>query len=253
MLKLAVKSDEKAIKNFLKSHCLGVRISCCMEAYGFDNEFCSFWLATDNFGIISAVLCNFDSAVTLCVAPNCNFEELGAFLSGYSFSSLCASSETFERLKLTPRETKNMFVYTHKNLVNADNVQSVCDMKEVYKLISCAIPGSFSADENAYLHFLSDFTYRNRRNLARVKAVCNEKNVISCAMTAAESEDTALISGVACDESARGTGLGKKTVLSLANELSNEKKKVYVIALNDSACGFYQKIGFEKCESVSYL
>lgn len=252
MLKLAAKNDETAIKVFLKKHHLGVRISCYMSAYGFENSFCTFWIGQRD-ETISAVLCNFDSALTLCADADCDFEELFAFLSGYSYTSLCASNETFLNLKIQPKETKTMFLYSQKSQENFADVQNSCDLKQVYSLISRSIPNSFSPDKNAYLHFLSDFTFRSRRSLARVKAVCDGEKVISCAMTAAESEDSALISGVACDSSYRGGGFGKKTVLSLANELSSENKKVYVIALNDSACGFYQKIGFEKCQLVSYL
>ena len=48
------------------------------------------------------------------------------------------------------------------------------------------------------------------------------------------------------------SGYGKKTVLTLANELLKEGKRVYVIALNDSAKEFYKKIGFSECITVGY-
>ena len=93
---------------------------------------------------------------------------------------------------------------------------------------------------------MSDFTYRKRRNSARIKCVRQEGGIIGCALTSAECENSAIISGVASDSSVRCKGIGKTAVLSLVDELKKENKEVYVIALNTAAEGFYEHIGFER-------
>ena len=123
----------------------------------------------------------------------------------------------------------------------------------MYSLISENIPGSFSCDKGAYLNWLSDFTFRKNRNAARMKCTKEGSKVVSCALTSAECRSSAIISGVASDKNKRSKGAGKAVVLSLAYELKNENKDVYVIALNDSAKSFYEHIGFEKTCDIAIL
>lgn len=250
MLKLAEKEDIKKIESFCKSFPLGVHTNCKLSAYGLERDFFKVWYAFSS-NKINAVISYFDGSVILCAESDADLEEIAAFVSTYGYESVCAEKSIFDRCGFKAASEKTMFKFTQNDCL-LQPCENVCDMKKVYDLISRSIPDSFAQSEEAYLHFLSDFTFRQRRNLARVKAVFENNKLLSCALTAAEIENAALISGVACDSEARGKGLGKRTVLSLANELQKEKKAVYVIALNDSAKAFYKKIGFNKCCTVMY-
>ena len=132
----------------------------------------------------------------------------------------------------------------------ADNISEEL-YKSLYALVSDNIPGSFDNSKEAYLSFLSDFTFRKHRALARAKGFVVDGTLVSSVITSAETSDYALISAVASDKRFRGTGLGKKTVLSMIDELINEKKKVFIVALNESAEGFYEHLGFEFCGNVA--
>lgn len=250
MLNLAKKTDKIKIESFCKAYPLGVRISCQMNAYGFERDFLRIWFAENESGVVAA-LSSFDGSVTLCASKEADFEEIRALLCVIGFESLCAEKEVFELCGFELTSKKRMFVYNGGEEAY-DAVQNSSEIKEVYKLISSSIENAFPKTEEAYLHFLSDFTFRQRRGLARLKAISEDGKVLSCALTAAESDYAAIISGVACDETQRGKGIGKKTVLTLAGELKKENKEVYVIALNDSAGAFYEKIGFEQCITVCY-
>lgn len=251
MLKLL--SDEKVqdVISFSEKHPLGVHIACKLTAYGTDKDFLLVWYSEDENGVNAAVL-SFFGDIIICADDTADFEEIGTFITAYGYKSICGKKEILIKCGFELSDEKTMFSYTGKTCEAFARVQSGADMKKVYELISLSIPGSFSSKKEAYLSFLSDFTYRERRSLARVKAVCENEKVLSCALTAAESEASALISGVASDKNIRGKGYGKKTVLSLANELSLENKKVYVVALNNSAKEFYKKIGFTECMTVGY-
>ena len=127
------------------------------------------------------------------------------------------------------------------------------DFKSAYDLISREIPGSFKSGRDAYLSFVSDFTFRQRRSMAR--GVCKhcDGKLISVAVTSCETENAAVISGVACDSSLRKKGYGKLTVLSMVYSLLKDGKTPYVIALNESAEGFYEHIGFVKTEIIAFV
>lgn len=250
MLKVAKTTDKDKIESFLSAFPLGVRIVCQMNAYGFEHGFFKVWLA-ESEGDILAVLGSFDGSITVCTKAEADFEEIKAFLCAVGFESVCAEESTFEKLGFKESSRKTLFEFVGEGVTD-ENVTGDGDLEKVYKLISSSIPNSFPESREAYLSFLSDFTFRQRRNLARLKTITEEDKVLSCVLTSAESEKAAIISGVACDKTQRGKGIGKKTVLTLAGELKKENKKVFVIALNDSAVAFYKKIGFKEREIIIY-
>lgn len=250
MFKLANEKDKNKIESFCEEFPLGVRIACYINAYGFERDFFKTWYSQTEEEVTAAIS-SFDGSVTICAKENADFEELEEFLKVVGFQSVCAEQSVFEKLSLNEGTRKSLFRFEGES-VSFEEVKNGGNMKKVYNLISSSIPHAFPENEEAYLHFLSDFTFRERRNLARVKTITKEDKVLSCALTAAETDFAAMISGVACDSTQRGKGIGKKTVLTLAGELKSENKNVYVIALNDSACAFYEKIGFKKIETVCY-
>lgn len=251
MLKKAETADINLIKTFCSKYPLGTRINCCLGAYGLERDFFHIWYSVKD-GEVNAVISSFFGDMTVCASNDADFSEIADFINMYGCESVCAESDIMKNLGYTDTENKRMFIF--EKAVSYSAVQNCDDelLKSAYNLISLSIPNSFSSDKDAYLSWLSDFTFRKKRGLARIKAVCDDSRVYSCALTAAESENAAIISGVACDTSKRGTGLGRNTVLTLADELRSEGKKVYVIALNDGAGTFYEKIGFRQISMVSY-
>lgn len=252
MLKEADISDVKEIIRFCSEFPLGSRTSGKLLTYGLDYDFFKVWLCR-NEGGITAVLSAFENSLTVCANESADFEEIKSFLSFCGCSGGCAEKSTFDRLGIALKETKQMYRYTSLSGNTHFDIADGGDLKQVYKLISSAIPGSFPKGKDAYLSFLSDFTFRQRRGKARVKTFTENGTVLSCALTASESDTDAIISGVACDERLRGKGMGKKTVQALADELLKENKKVYVIALNNSAQAFYEKIGFNKESEICFF
>ena len=249
MLELATEKDLDAILEFCDSDLLGTRIGCYCLSYGFDRDFLNVWVDKADC-CINAVIAKFYDIVTL-KANGDDLSEVGEFVSMIGFKSLEAESETFEKLHYKADEIKKSYVFSG----NADNTDAQGLTEEYYKslynLVSENIPGSFSGDKESYLAFLSDFTFRKRRNLARAKGILLDGALVSSVITSAEVPRNALISAVASDKTIRDMGLGKKTVLSMVTELQKENKKVYVIALNESAEGFYEHLGFEFYKNIA--
>lgn len=252
MLKAAKDDMYPFLNSFSKKHPLAVHTMCKMKAYGTERDFFKVWYSEID-GKITFLISSFYGNINICADSNADFDEIAMFLDFYGYESICAEKQTLLNCKLKATSEKTMFKYSGSSFENRLSISNSADLKEVYSLISHSIPNSFSNSTEAYLSFLSDFTFRQRRKAARIKTVEENEKVVSCALTAAESEYAALISGVACSSEMRGRGYGKETVLALANELKNENKDVYVIALNDSAQKFYKKIGFYEILKVGYI
>ena len=249
MFKLAEKQDKEKIVDFCAESLLGAYVICRLETYGFDYDFAKYWISEDDTGV-NAVVSSFDGAATVYANERADHEEMKTFLAVLGFGTVVTDEYTAEKCGFDDVICKQSFVYKGAN--EDYTAEDDIDLKKAYKLICKAIPNSFTDSEEAYLSFLSDFTFRKNRKHARIKGFADSLSVISCAMTSAETTNSAIISGVACSEERRGGGFGKRTVLSIADELKSEEKTVYVIALNKSAEKFYEKIGFVPYEKIAY-
>ena len=248
MLRILDNNDIDSVKNLSAGSLLGTRILCYALCYGFDKSFVDFW-ASEN-----VVIARFENTFTIKAFPDADFDELREFIDIIGATEIVTDKYTAEALGIADFIVKSGYRYVGETCVY-DNVSAVNEdlMFQLYSIISKAIPDSFGKDRDSYLSFLSDYMYRNRRGYSRAYGVFVDDKLVSTAITSAETDDSAIISGVACDEEYRKFGYGKKTVLTSASLLNKENKNVYVIALNDSAKGFYERIGYEKCEEIAYI
>ena len=251
MLKLATKSELDAIIEFCDDDLLGTRIGCYAIAYGFDYDFLNIWYDDSN-GKIETVMSKFFDSVTI-VSKSDSLKEVAEFVRMIGFKSLQCNFVVCEKLGFNPCETKKTYVFNGEaENMGAENLGEE-HYKALYELVSKNIPGSFKNTKDAYLSFLSDITYKKKRGFARCKGIIIDGKLVSSVITAAETNNCALLSAVASDAEMRGKGLGKRTVLTVTDELIKENKKVFVIALNKSAESFYEKIGFSYNDSIAII
>lgn len=252
-IRLAENKDISAVGELCRKSILGTKIFCHINAYGFSRDFYTLWCCVDENDEICALVSKLENDITLVVENYEASEDVCAFLSMVGFSSLTCTHRTAQGLGLNISSTKKAYVYN--GMYTGEIIPDLTEeyYKDSYTLICKNIPDSFVDTEEAYLSFLSDFTYRKTRTMARIKGIFDNKKLVSCALTSAETDFSAIISGVACDNGSRSKGIGKITVLSLAGELKKENKSVYVVALNESAEGFYEHIGFEFKEKISFI
>lgn len=252
MLKAVAKNDIQLVLNFLDGDIISTRIASYLKSYGVDKDFVKFWMCV-NGEDVTAVLSLFESSLLIKASEACDKDEVKTFLSMISYSNLSCNEDTLYLIEPVEVILKQGYRFAGNRGNNVCENADESSLKAVYKLICESIPGSFANTKEAYLSFLSDFLFRNRRGLARCKCIRENGKVVACALTSAETETYALISGVASDSAFRKGGYGKRVVSAIVNELLKENKTVYVIALNDSARGFYEHIGFEKYEKIAYI
>ena len=252
-IRLADSNDFNEIKALCEGSVLGTKILCQVNAYGFEREFLCVWLCEDSEEDAVGVIGKFEDSITLIYSSDKATEDVKAFLDMIGYGSVSCASEAALRLGFSESVTKKAYAY--RGEYRGGFVAALTEeyYRKSYTLISENIPDSFSDTDEAYFSFLSDFMFRQRRGFARIKGYTEDGKVLSCALTSAETDNAAIISGVACEVANRKTGLGKRTVLSLAEELKRENKEVYVIALNEKAEGFYEHIGFEFEEKITFI
>ncbi len=248
MFKIATQENLEAILKFCDGDLLGTRIGCYCLAYGFGRDFLNIWIDDD----MTTVIAKFYDSITL-KSVSSDVAEISEFISMIGYSSLDVDADTFRRLELEYGDIKRAYIF--KGITAECTAEEISEenYKTLYGLVCENISGSFENSKEAYLSFLSDFTFRKRRGLARSKGILSEGKLVSCVITSAETDSCALLSAVASDKIVRGKGYGKKTVLSAVSELKNENKKVFVIALNESAQSFYEHIGFEYYTDICHI
>ncbi len=251
MLKLATEENLSAILEFCDNDLLGTRIACYCLAYGFGRDFLNIWIDEAD-GKVRAVIAKFYDNMTV-VTDSENVDEIKGFISMIGYCNLETYLDTCRGLNLTANTVKKAYIFNARaENLGAENLSEEY-YKSLYTLVSENIPGSFTDNKEAYLSFLSDFSFRKHRGLARCKGFIEDSELVSSVVTAAETPTSALLSAVASDSGVRGKGYGKKTVLTMANELQCENKKIFVIALNESAESFYEHIGFELYNGIAIV
>lgn len=252
MLKRACTDDLLFIEKLCSNSITGCKILCQVLSYGFERDFLEVWIMKES-DAVTAVITRFYDDAALVACDDVDTEQLEAFFGMFSYNTLMLSQELARKLGFSNMIIKNGYVYAGDSIKTETETLTEDDFEAAYELISREIPGSFKKGKEAYLSFLSDFTFRQRRMMARGVCTHFDGKLASVAITSCETKNSAVISGVACDNSLRKTGLGKRTVLSVAAQLLDCGKTPYVIALNESAEGFYEHIGFIKKETIAFI
>lgn len=250
MIRLCKKEDSAALAAFCGNTLFGCYILSRFCCYGNDYDFCKCYVDEAD-GTVQTALSVLDGTAVVLTGKTTDFEELALSLPVLGVRVLMCSAQAAVNLPFPALQQKTAF---HLQMtLSAAEASDTAPMRDVYDLISAAIPGSFPDTKDAYLRFLSDFTFRKNRGRARLKAIAENETLRACALTAAESDSAAVLSGVACRADCRGLGFGKAVVSALAHDLQNEQKDVHVIALNDSAGGLYRALGFEQEDTILWL
>ena len=250
MMRLSESADRTKLTAFCGDSLCGAYILCRYSCYGNDYPFVRCYIDRDSDTVRTAISVLEGTAVLL-TSDATDYEELAVCLPLLGVRSVMTDEETAQKLPFPCTQTRQALRFD--SVAAAAHATDDAPLRDVYDLIAASIPNAFPKGEEAYLHFLSDFTFRRNRGCARLKAVLENDTLTACALTVAETETAAVISGVACRADCRGKGFGKTVVSAMLSDLQHERKTPHVIALNDNAIGFYKRLGFHEANRIVWL
>lgn len=229
----------------LKSFCTiqtiySCRIMCLVESYGLKFDFVQFWLQYDENNSITSAISKYDNAVTVQTTENSDISELTEFLEIIGFGSVLSDTAFFDNRKTTDGIIMELVNPQRKAASNAEIIVNP-DSNEVYKLLTECQSERFIVPK--YEDFLLDMSHKIRHDTALCVVVRNNRELVSTAMTVAQSKNTAIIGAVATVPQFRKCGFGGIAVMSLAEMLKN--RKIFIMRSKDENENFYKSLGFE--------
>lgn len=243
MLKLANNNDSVFLHDLLNAKsAVATRIATYFNCYGTEMSYVYFWyqVIADK---ITAVVSKIDGNMTIFVSSGCDYDELKEFINIIGYETVFSTEETLDKIGLVPDKTGDILKL--KCLIESDiniKISSDINMRKVYELLCDNESDSITKLE--YLPWLSDFTFKKNRNSARIVAVEESLRFIGFAMTSAETENSAIISGIVTDKSYRSKGYATALLSTVSAQLLQENKSVFVMTATELNKKFYEKRGF---------
>lgn len=241
---LRLISDDRIEENlkFCDGDPIGTRVGSYLGAYRTKMNFAMFWEQITD-GKITATVSRTDGDMTVCASENADCDELSEFVRIIGFATLFSQAEIFKKLKLDCVHG-DILKLTGSGRTDSQ-VTSDIEPRFLYETVCLANPDK--ALEGEYLEWLSDFTFRQRRDMLRAVGIYDGDELVSCAMTSAETATSAVISGVATREKFRRRGLAESCVLTLADKLKTmNKDSIFVMTESSELTEYYKHLGFEK-------
>ncbi len=242
MLRLINEEDIAEVLTFCDSEAIGTRVGAYLKAYRTDMDFALFWQQIKDEKITAAVS-KIDGDMTVCVSDSTDYDELSEFIRIIGFTTLFSQAEFFKKLNL---DCVHGDILKFKGSTKPDSaVKFDIEPSALYRLAYCENSNEINKAE--YLPWLSDFTFRQRRNMLNSVGIYDSETLVSCALTSAETEKSAVISAVATDKSHRRQGLAARCILALSYKLVKDgKENIFTMTEKSELTEYYKSLGFVK-------
>ena len=220
-----------------------VRIHSLRRAYGINAPFVRFY--TDEQGGLLSIM---DSTAVLSCHKN--EEEWQIFIDMNPDIRYVHCTATFGRRLLSDGDWQGREgVVLQYDGNRAMTSPQVCDqpyLPHVYSLLSTCFDDMPSL--NAWY---PDVSHRLRHDCSKIATILDGDNVVSTAMTVAETETAAVIGQVATHSDCRGRGYAKACINSLI--LRCKAKQLYILPMTETAHSIYINMGFVPCDTWAEL
>lgn len=213
---------------------LYIKISSLYKAYGTENSFCDFWTQTDNNDDVTAIICKFYSAITVCALGNADVNEISQFLDVVGYSEVQSNAS----IKKDNQQFESVLLDTNGS-AEIDYSISIEKAKKCYFILN-QYPEEIALGD--FDEWYVDISHRIRHKTA---FIINHINSTALCLNA---EHGVLLNGIAVDNQHKGTGLGKK----LINEICKSTNGGIFAICSKENLGFYQHLGFKSYEKVYY-
>ena len=167
-------------------------------------------------------------------------DELLEFIEAVGYNTVFADKELFPQY--WSGEVLMKFVRKPETEIS-DNIDFNPTIREIYSVLERCRGEGFEIPD--FDSFYPDMSHRVRHNLSRVLAYRLEGQAIACCMTSAETDNCAIISGVACLPECRGKGYASKLVAKISETLGDTDIFVFC---REELVGFYSRLGFSNID-----
>lgn len=223
----------------------GVRMLCTHKAYG-GYPFALFWeqLVGERDEGPTALLCSLDGCFTLAGSPAADYTELAAFLAALGADEVFCTVGAGSALGWAARKP-GVSLRRQEPAAGREPPQGIrADWSpspgRIYETLAACGSDALELPDPTAFH--ADLSHRLRHQGGRCLLLERDGRALACAV-AAETEEAALISGLAVLPEAQGKGLGAATLDMLCGRLLQENKTVWVLSEGRTA-GFYERQGF---------
>ncbi len=192
-----------------------------------------------------AYLSKMDGVLTLFAYTHADFQEISCFIEVVEVRYIMCSTECAAQLGITPDRTGSILKFGNVP-VQLHGVEVNPPIQSVYEVLqSCAneifVPPPFEP-------FYLDMSHRIRHGGAKITGIMKQGRLIACAMTVAETEQTAVVGGVAVHPVYQRNGFGTRVVYGLLHLCAQQQQKhIYVYCDTNKNKQFYQSLGFLCC------
>lgn len=131
-------------------------------------------------------------------------------------------------------------------VMSAINLTASCDatvntspsLSQVHQFLSVHFPNM-----SPFNYWYPDVSHRIRHKCGHIASITSGDDILSCALTVAETENSAILGQIATSPQYRRQGLAGKCINTLSAICKG--KKLYILPLNENAKKLYSKLGFE--------
>lgn len=234
MIRKAIASDFPASAD---NECL-VRILGLRETYGAEVPFIQYF--SDGEGGLMSLM----DGVAVLHLPVFS-DEWGVFLTMHPDVSAIHCENTIGQALCSTNQWSgrvgDAMRYAGEMPVEVD--ESVCEtpyLPKVYDLLKEHFPGISPFD-----CWYPDVSHRVRHHNCHISVVMDGENVVSTAMTVAETDTAVVLGQIATHPDFRRRGLAGKCIKSTIFRCKD--KSLYILPLNINAQRLYEKLGFVTC------
>lgn len=214
-----------------------VRVGGLFRAYGADTNFLQFY--HDTHGAVASVM---DGTAVLSVPTNglCDAEEWAWFLAAQpTVQCVRTNADIPECAAAFPHQRNGVVLSASAGMEPIGQTVSLSP-RAVYAVIQEAFLQEAPAFEGFYL----DVSHRMRHGCCRTVGVMADGIPAATALTVAETNEAAVIGGVATREEYRCRGYARACVTTLAVALQQEGKTVLIAPRDARAEALYRNWGF---------
>ena len=220
-----------------------------LEALGLENPICQFWGDFDRDGVIRAVVNRYLTGWTLYGAPSADWASLAGIIDAHPIPAT--------RLQDNPGGIPTLLPFLKRYAVEQIHVEEVMTLepdnfRPQTSASAMTIRRADLADLPALVDHYADAGHMSRSATAVERPLRDTRlwlaeiggDILSTALTNAETRQLAMIGGVFTPPAYRGQGLSQAVCSALCNDLLADRKQPVLYWDTPAAGAIYRKLGF---------